>query len=152
MKKFMVTVLPNNEQVEISQHETLYAALKAKGHAIKSTCGGCASCGQCVVKIVAGAENLLDPSFEETQLMGNVFHLTQERLSCQTYLRGDVSVDISEHLNLEVSKKPVFKVRKKEDMLANDKQEDNAEVATTMKPKKLGGGKKPRAFKYNEEN
>jgi hypothetical protein len=41
--------------------------------------------------------NLSPQTFEELRLLGNVFHITKERLSCQTKLLGDVTLDISAH-------------------------------------------------------
>jgi len=29
--------------------------------------------------------------------LGNVFHITRQRLSCQTYISGDVTLDVSHH-------------------------------------------------------
>ena len=77
-------------EIEVEVGANLRDSLISNGLNIKSTCGGCASCGQCVVIINANAESLSEISFEEKQILGNVFHLTAERLSCQTTVNGDV--------------------------------------------------------------
>ena len=64
---------------------------------MKSSCGGHASCSDCVIKVRSGESNLTEPTFEEINLLGNVFHITKERLSCQTKVLGDVTIDVSGH-------------------------------------------------------
>ena len=101
-----VTVLPYNETIEVSDKSNLRDSLDRAGYTVKSTCGGCATCGLCVVVLETGEDNISDIAFEEKQLLGNVFHLTKERLSCQVDILGDITVDISAHL-------PVKKVTKR---------------------------------------
>ena len=74
----------NDEVIDGNSTDSLLTILKAAGKSIKSTCGGCASCGQCVVVLEDGDKNVSEPNFEEKQLIGNVFHITKERLACQT--------------------------------------------------------------------
>ena len=45
------------------------------------------------VRIKAGEENLSPFSEAETRHLGNVYFLTKERLSCQTRLHGDATVE-----------------------------------------------------------
>ena len=108
-----ITILPGNSSITVDAGSNLRDVLMQAGHGIKSTCGGCASCGQCVVVIKDGVDNISDISFEEKQLLGNVFHITNERLSCQTEVTGDITVDISIHQ--EATAKPVTKRRTKEE-------------------------------------
>ena len=112
---FAVTVWPSGEIVQMNEKDSLFAQLKENGINVKSTCGGCASCGQCTIVITSGEENLNEPSFEEKQLIGNVFHITKERLSCQTYTTGNITIDISAHLELNSHKKQITKRRTKEE-------------------------------------
>ena len=87
--------------------------LKQAGIDVKSTCGGKASCCECIVKVVEGGENLVPAEFKEKSLLGNVFHLTKERLSCQTFLNGDISVDVSDHMAHDEDKKKILSLGKK---------------------------------------
>ncbi len=80
-----------------SDKENLLDVLKKANLYVKSGCGGHASCGDCTLKILGGEDLLLPPKFDELKLLGNVFHLTKERLACQTYIEGDVSIDLSHH-------------------------------------------------------
>ncbi len=65
---------------------------------IKSSCGGHASCSECIVKVLSGKENLNELTTGEKKLLGNVFHITKERLSCQAkILDGSVKIDLSIH-------------------------------------------------------
>lgn len=125
-----VTIRPTGQVLEVDGETNLLDALKAHGHFVKSSCGGHASCSDCIVKIIDGDDNTNTPPFEEVQLMGNVYHITKERLSCQTYVQGQVTIDISEHDKSAVEKRlqnkssgflknkaPVStRVRKKEDV------------------------------------
>ncbi len=69
----------------------LHAAQKLEVPII-STCGGQPSCTDCRVKVLQGMENLSKPEYAEVSLIGSVSHITQERLSCQAKVRGDVCV------------------------------------------------------------
>lgn len=95
--KYKVSLWPSNEVVEISKDKSLLEGLKEHGIYIKSSCGGCASCSDCIIKVRSGEEGLTTPKFEETRLLGNVYHITKERLSCQAQVIGDVTIDISSH-------------------------------------------------------
>ena len=52
-----ITVLPHNQQIEIDEDTNLREALLTSGLTIKSPCGGCASCAQCVVVIKSHPES-----------------------------------------------------------------------------------------------
>ena len=157
--------------------ESLLAQLKKAGKAIKSSCGGCATCSDCVVIVKGGEASLTAPTFEELRLLGNVFHITKERLSCQTKLTGDAVIDISAHekkssVSTQVGGQPVSKgaktlVRKRETLqeTALKSQEKDAakkpddwyrhwestEEKGAPKAKNLGGNKRPKAFRETED-
>lgn len=155
---FKLTILPNNEVIEVSGAETLLATLKSSGYEIKSSCGGCASCGDCVIKVKDGEKNLSETTFEERRLLGSVFHITKERLSCQTRINGPVTIDLSSHPGKAIKEKSTILVKKKEIVTQLEptpeqnspewfkhweKNEDQKSI------KKLGGNKRPKPFKYN---
>ena len=176
MSNFKVTLMPSGEVLDFNGEETLLTQLKGAGKKIKSSCGGCATCSDCMIIVKSGEENLTPQSFEELRLLGNVFHITKERLSCQTRLTGDVTLDISAHEKNtftgknESDKKPQTKVRKKEEVesLLKEREErvvqgkngdtwfkhweKNGEGAgeDQNRPKKLGGNKRPKPFKFSD--
>lgn len=172
-----VTLRPTGQVVEVDSDKTLLDSLKDLGLYISSSCGGHASCSDCIVKIIDGEDYVNTPPFPEVQLMGNVFHITKERLSCQTYITGDVTIDISNHDKSRVDERlnkkgrgflknraPVnTKVRKKEDVekmyterqaIRDEKREKDGQwqkhwekEKDALAVKKLGGGKRPKLFR-----
>lgn len=148
-----ITLQHNNQVIEANDSDSLLAQLKANGFNIKSTCGGCASCGQCTVVIKEGESHLQEPTFEEKQLIGNVFHITKERLACQTYLSGDVTIDISAHLEAKTKKKAVTvrRTREEADKVVEDRKQASKEKRDNA-PKRLGGGKKAKAFTFIDDS
>jgi len=86
---------------EVGSGLPILKELALQGVFLKSTCGGFASCRDCIVKVTSGEDNCLSPSFEEIKLLGNVFHLTKERLACQLKICGPITI--------EPQKKMVFK-------------------------------------------
>ena len=96
-KTHKVTLKPEGIVVEIEEGKNLLEALRASDVYIKSSCGGHATCTDCIIKIVSGEDYISPPPFEELKLLGNVFHITKERLACQTTITGDVTIDITKH-------------------------------------------------------
>ena len=127
---------------------SLLEGVRQEDHFIRSSCGGFASCSECVVKVCKGEENLNAPSPEEVRLLGNVFHLTKERLSCQTQVKGEAMFDLSSHQEGAPpggkKKRPIFKVRKKG---AFQKKRDQIPPS----PKRPGGSRRPRLFLSPED-
>jgi ferredoxin len=77
---YKIKVIPHNIEVEVNGDDTVYEQFKAQGIHINSSCGGCASCSKCIIKVESGEDFMNEIPFEEKQLLGNVFHLTKERL------------------------------------------------------------------------
>ncbi|MBC7538328.1 MAG: (2Fe-2S)-binding protein [Bacteriovorax sp.] len=96
-KLYKVTLKPSGDVVEVEEGKNLLVALREQNIYIKSSCGGHATCTDCIIKIVSGEDYITPPPFEELKLLGNVFHITKERLACQTCLTGDVTIDITKH-------------------------------------------------------
>ncbi|MCO4753369.1 MAG: (2Fe-2S)-binding protein [Bacteriovoracaceae bacterium] len=145
-----IRILPKDIVVDVDSEQDLFAQLKEKGIHINSTCGGCASCARCTITVVEGEENLNEIPFEEKQLLGNVFHITKERLACQTKASGPITIDISMHE--QPKKTSVVKRRKKEEVtkIISERIEKSKEKRKE-RPKKLGGSRKPRAFDYKDD-
>ncbi|MFZ4713583.1 MAG: 2Fe-2S iron-sulfur cluster-binding protein [Bacteriovoracaceae bacterium] len=176
MSTFKVTLWPSGEAFSVNEETTLLKALKDNNHYVKSSCGGVASCSDCVIKVHTGEANLTPATFGELKLLGNVFHITKERMSCQTRCTGDVTIDISRHnqtmdqmktANKKFVKKPLLKKKADVEKQAVDravkreakkdtdskwhKHWEKGEENDPSKAKIQGGGKRPRAFKYDLE-
>lgn len=95
-----LTVLPTQTTAEIQEGQTLLQASKTHDIGIKYSCDGAPSCAMCRVKIHAGEEFLSPIEQKETDLIGNTYFITKERLSCQAIVVGDgeITIDIQEHL------------------------------------------------------
>ncbi len=172
MSMHKVTLWPSGETLEVSSEENLLVQFKKSGKKIKSSCGGCASCGDCVVIVKSGESNLTPQTFEELRLLGNVFHITKERLSCQTKITGDVTIDVSAHEKNKsaesVPKSTQTLLKKKIDVenavnQSKEKSEEkpsdtwyrhweNKEEDAPNKAKKLGGNRRPKPFKYSDDS
>lgn len=177
MSEFKVTLWPNGEVLNLNGEETLLTQLKKNGKKIKSSCGGCATCADCVIVVKSGEMNLSHQSFEELRLLGNVFHITKERLSCQTKITGDVTLDISAHekntftgknessadVRGQKGTKTLLKKREtieKTELESKEKKQDKSnsdwyrhwekEEDNSGKPKRLGGNKRVKPFNFND--
>jgi ferredoxin len=173
MSDFKCTLWPSGEVISLNREDTLLNQLKKAGKKIKSSCGGCATCSDCTIIVKSGELNLTPQTFEELRLLGNVFHITKERLSCQTKVTGDVTLDISAHEKntftgkgeKQVPKSTSTILKKKEEVeksvreneeKSKEKRSDDwyrhweSEEEDPNKPKKLGGNKKPKAFNYSD--
>ncbi len=160
-----VLIQPIGKTIEVDEQTDLKRALLDAGVFISSTCGGQGACGECVIKIIGGHNHLNTPSFAELSRLGNVFHITGERLSCQTFIFGDIEIDISEHLKEKAPKENTTRVRKKDAVnemyqeRQKKREEKDAKKNDPTKPwdrekdpsveKRLGGNKRPKAFKYD---
>ena len=161
---YKINLKPSNEVIEIDGSKNLLEALREKGIYIKSSCGGVASCSDCIVKILSGEDHLEPPPFEEIKFLGNVFHITKERLACQLKINGDITIDIAHHdqdadaerLRQKTSKN--IKRRKKNEIKAEPAREEKPpqeaewvkhwdKEPVDKKMKRLGGGKKPNLFR-----
>ncbi|HXH30228.1 MAG TPA: 2Fe-2S iron-sulfur cluster-binding protein [Bacteriovoracaceae bacterium] len=165
------TLWPSGEVLELNNEESLLTQLKKAGKKIKSSCGGCATCTDCMIVVKSGELNLSPQTFEELRLLGNVFHITKERLSCQTKILGDVTLDISAHeknpiaSKESVPKSTITRLKKREDIekAVRESEEKNqanpsdtwyrhweSEGEDSDKPKRLGGNKRPKPFNFND--
>ena len=90
-----VTFLPMNETYECKSGETLLEVALDNGVPLQHACGGFCACTTCHVYVKAGEKNLGEIEDEEQE---RVVHATgyglQSRLSCQTKILGDVTVEI----------------------------------------------------------
>jgi len=148
--KHKVILRPSGNSIEVEEGKNLLVALREKDIYIKSSCGGHATCTDCVIKIVSGEDNLTPAPFEELKLLGNVFHITKERLACQTMITGDVTIDIAKHdkatdeeklksKTSAFSKKKTFKtkVRKESDIgkIRDEREQEQQQFEREQKEK-----------------
>jgi ferredoxin len=63
------------------------------GITIQQTCGGVPSCTDCKVVVKEGINSGFEtPLGPEIRLLGNVYFITHERLSCQAIVKNDSTV------------------------------------------------------------
>jgi ferredoxin len=153
----LLQIEPDEKIIDLIETETVLEACRKHDVSIFSSCGGVASCGECVVKIVQGTENLSSIGFAEAKLLGNVYHITKERLACQLNINGPVTIDRSAHTQerLSAQSKQKFSkvlVRKKDfhsqnqEGSQNFKQESHEKEDFASK-NRLGGSSRPHIYK-----
>ncbi len=163
-----VTIKPDQKTIEVDSSQSLLDAIKNSSIDISFGCGGLGKCRDCLIKVQKGEEFLNSLSLPEQNLLGNVFHITKERLACQTYTTGDLVCEI---LNPPSQKQVKSRVRKKEEIkeIHSEREKkreekrakddswknfwENKDEKNSSSAKKLGGGKRPRQMKvdYKEE-
>jgi ferredoxin len=89
-----ITFLPDGTSIDVHEGVSLFNAAPRADVVIPSQCGGRCACALCRVEVVEGAEFLSPMSWDEEEHLGNSFHLTRERLSCQCRVFGDVVVKV----------------------------------------------------------
>lgn len=140
-----VTVVGTNLIIEAKPKESLIKILEKNNFKIESSCSGHGTCGDCVVKIKNGMDNCSPVTYSEIKLLGNVFHMTKERLSCQTKVLGDIEVDLSVQLlkqKVPKNKKVVTKsaLRKKSALAPKTPVEEVVSDKNANPPKVKEGG------------
>lgn len=94
---------PTGVEVEGDPNKTLLQICIDNKVEIKSICKGVPSCAECRVRILAGESNLIPPNKAELSLIGTSYYIDGRRLACQVRAFGDVSVDITDHLDKDDS-------------------------------------------------
>lgn len=89
-----VTFQPAGVTVECAAGTTLFEAGARAQVGIETACVGKGTCGLCRVKVLAGGEALSPYTDEEERHLGNLYHLTRVRLSCQARV-GDGEVTVA---------------------------------------------------------
>ena len=92
-----ISVIFKNSEGEWRTHvpvgDSLLDAARTCDAPVQTLCNGIGACVQCRVKVLENPENLSTPGALETELIGNLYHITQERLGCQARVLGDVIVE-----------------------------------------------------------
>lgn len=91
-----VRFLPEHVDAECKKDEDLFSLSKYNRLKIPSSCNGQGTCGLCRVVIREGEEHLNKQTEVEIRHLGNVYHITKERLACQCKFVscGEVEVEI----------------------------------------------------------
>ena len=79
-------------QAACEREVSLLAASQQAGTPVTHRCGGHARCGTCLVTITLGGEHLSEPGTVETRVLAILKAGPGQRLACQAWARGDVSV------------------------------------------------------------
>ena len=79
--------------LEVRTGANLMRALLAAGVPVASSCDGDGVCGKCRLRVVEGGGHLTKPTPREADLAVRDGLGVDERISCQTRVRGDVTVD-----------------------------------------------------------
>jgi ferredoxin len=87
-----VTFIPLGISAEANPNETVLDAARRAGAPIGNSCGSVGVCGRCVVRVLAGAENLSAPTTIELRVSSQRGFAADERLACQAVVLGDADV------------------------------------------------------------
>ena len=89
-----ITVLNDGVEIEGSAAISLLNTLLRAGIAIDHRCGGKAQCGTCRVRVVDGMEHTSPRREAELAKLEKFGSPPDLRLACQTYIAGDVTIEI----------------------------------------------------------
>ena len=128
-----IRFLPADVVLEVAEGTTIFGAARKSEVAVPSQCGGRCACALCRVEIVEGGHLVSPIRWDEEEHLGNSFHLTGQRLSCQCRVFGDVTVRV---VDPPVKEKvrgqfvPRALMRKRESMEAEEDLRRALEVGT----------------------
>jgi ferredoxin len=97
--------LPSDVCVEARPGQTLFELGWKEETGIQSACVGKGTCGLCRVIIRQGEEKLTPYNAVEEKHLGNLYHLTKIRLSCQSVIMDDVDAVDDEEIVVEIKPK-----------------------------------------------
>ena len=87
-----VTFVPLGTAADANPNETVLDAARRAEAPVGNSCGSVGVCARCVVRVVAGAENLSAPTVIESRVSAQRRFAADERLACQAVVTGDVEV------------------------------------------------------------
>ena len=91
--------LPSGICVEAFPGQTIFEVGWKQDAGIQSACVGKGTCGLCRITIVKGEESLSPYNEVEDKHLGNLYHLTRRRLSCQSIIldgAGEIIVHVQQ--------------------------------------------------------
>ncbi|AHI04773.1 hypothetical protein BDW_01315 [Bdellovibrio bacteriovorus W] len=90
-----VTFPKKNLTIEVPQGTSLKDAAHEAGLPVASSCNAEGVCAKCKLIVIHGKENLSSPSEREAFLLQRLKIPKDNRISCLTEIRGNVTVDAS---------------------------------------------------------
>lgn len=91
---------------EAQPGDTIAQVAYRAGITIQQTCGGTPSCADCTVVVKEGGAEAFEPmEHAERALMGNVFFITKERLSCQAIVKASSTIWVPSPKKIKGNKK-----------------------------------------------
>lgn len=91
----VIRFVKNIAPLEVESGAVLMQALLAAGLPVASSCHGDGVCAKCRVVVIAGSENLSRIESVEQMLRDRLKIPKDVRISCQTKVLGDVTIDTS---------------------------------------------------------
>jgi ferredoxin len=91
MSKYNITFADIGTTISVSRGTRIVEVAEKVGASIPFGCKE-NDCGDCMIEILNGAENLSSPSTLETELLKSKFAKPGNRLACQAMVLGDVTV------------------------------------------------------------
>lgn len=88
-----ISFVKNKAPIQVEAGANLMQALLKAGIPVASSCKGDAVCCKCVIQILQGAENLSAENDLEHQLRERNSLKQGVRVSCQTVVNGDITID-----------------------------------------------------------
>jgi len=85
----------NRPEIVVESGAELMKSLLEAGLPVASSCHGDGICSKCRILIVAGAENLSPVNPREQMLRDRLRIPREYRISCQTRVLGDITIDAS---------------------------------------------------------
>lgn len=83
------------QEIQVAPGANLMKSLLAAGLPVASSCNGDGICAKCRIHVLEGLENLSPPNAAEEILRERLKIPKNQRISCQTQLRGDIVIDTS---------------------------------------------------------
>ncbi|MDX9800858.1 MAG: 2Fe-2S iron-sulfur cluster-binding protein [Spirochaetia bacterium] len=90
----IIKITNTGQSINASSAISILNILLREGIRINHFCGGKAVCGTCGITIVQGMENLSAVSGKERGRLDAIKAKSNQRLACQTYVKGDVEIKI----------------------------------------------------------
>lgn len=91
MSKYNITFSDIGVTVSVPRGTRIVEVAEKVGASIPFGCKE-NDCGDCMIEVLAGAENLSEPSTLEADLLKKKFARPGQRLACQAMVLGDVTI------------------------------------------------------------
>src|SRR5688572_12938795 len=84
------------KEIEVPVGTKITQAAYTAGVRIEQTCGGTPSCTDCKIVVLQEDDggSLEEMKGDEKRLLGNIYHLTHERLSCQSVIKKSLTIQV----------------------------------------------------------